>query len=735
MLLQYQKLYQTFNMAYRPLPSMGTAQKVNTTSFMAKSGMNLRELPQLLDPNSALLIKNYQITADGGLQKRKGIWELFDGSSATAITSLEKWTDDLYLFGYKSTYLGVYNISAGTITDIKTDFNTTVTSIQRYGDYAFVASPEDKIGRVSFTLDYDTQTANFATGLVLTGGTSGATAIILEEDKTYTPAFLTGDTDAQSTPATWAAVSDGSFAITINGNAYNIDAIDFTGDTTMANVATTLQAAIRTATSSTETCVWSTDHFIISSVLTTSSSAITVTSTSGGVVGTDISGAGGADWMDADTGNGTVTAKVQDTGTLTLGNISGTFSTAETITDSATGSAKADGVVGYTYTEVTNAPKARVIKVVDTRLFAGDLEDNRSAVKYCDVDVGTNPPFTTWTVGTGATQSGLLSYRNAGNVNVIENLGAVIVVGCDEGKWAFNIDTIDSAGTLSKVDNTVMYRLDAGMKAAIQTDGGVFYVNAEGLWQLVSVGQSNIAFSDQEALISEQLGDTFFDNANFDNASIVKDDKTNQLLVTYREDSSVNNQVLAYNTQLKAFAIFTGWNVREFMNDEGIIYAGGAATSKVYQIFRNNDDDGNDIWYEYEQELNVGQLWTRKELLGEYIQGELSPGTSPVLKFSIYDKDGNFIEDKLELQWNHGTSDLTARGYGELSWGDPVGGDVDIAGAMDNFAGLRAKIKNFQRIRINISGHDKESHTVNWVSLQTKEKLPIRRRNLQNVTG
>lgn len=588
-------------------PNAGS--RINTTSLTPKSGLDLRTLPQLLSPENAITLKNYIISGDGGLKKRKGIKELFDASSATAITALEKWTDNLYLFGYASTKLAVYNISAGTVTDIKTNFNTTVTSIQRYGDYAFVASPGDKIGEVSFTLAYDAQSANFATGLVLTGGTSGATAIILE---------------------------------------------------------------------------------------------------------------------DADAGA---------TGTLTLGNISGTFVTNETITDSATGSATSNGVVGYTYAAISAAPKARVIRVVDTRLFAGDLEDNRAAVKYCDVDDGTNPPFQTWTVGTGATQSGLLSYRNAGTVNLIENLGNVIIAGCEEGKWAFTIDTIDSAGTLSKVDNTVMYSLDSGMKAALHSDEGVFYVNAEGLWQLVSLGQSNIKFSDQESLISEKLGDEFFDNANFDDASIVKDDKTNQLLITYREDSSTNNQVLVYNTQMGAFGIFTGWNVREFMNDEGIIYAGGASTSKVWQIFKNEDDDGNDIWYEFEQELSVGQLWTKKELLGQYIQGELSPGTSPVIRFSIYDKDGNFIKDKLELQWSYGTSDLTARGYGELSWGDAVGGDIDSAGEVDNFAGSRARIKNFQRIRVNISGNDKEAHTINWLSLQTKEKLPIRRRNLTNITA
>ena len=123
-----------------------------------------------------------------------------------------------------------------------------------------------------------------------------------------TPAFLTGGTSAQSTASTWEAVTDGSFAITIDGTDYNIDGIDFTGDLDMDDVAETIQTAIRAATSSEETVVWSTDHFIISSVLTEPTSEVSVTSTSTGTVGTDISGAGAADWMDSDTGNGTETA-------------------------------------------------------------------------------------------------------------------------------------------------------------------------------------------------------------------------------------------------------------------------------------------------------------------------------------------------------------------------------------------------------------------------------------------
>lgn len=141
----------------------------------------------------------------------------------------------------------------------------------------------------------------------VTIGETAAGAITIYDAK-YTPGYLTGDTGAQSTAATWAAVTDGEFAITIDGTARDITGIDFTGCPTMDAVAIKIQTAIRAATGKLETVTWSTNHFIITSINTTSSSAVTVTSAVSGGSGTDISGAGASDWMDADTGNGTATA-------------------------------------------------------------------------------------------------------------------------------------------------------------------------------------------------------------------------------------------------------------------------------------------------------------------------------------------------------------------------------------------------------------------------------------------
>ena len=123
-------------------------------------------------------------------------------------------------------------------------------------------------------------------------------------------AYLTGGTGAQGTFGTWAAITDASFQIPIDGVTYNIDGVDFTGAGDMDAVAAILQAAIRVATGKTETVVWSTNKFVVTSSISTDTSAVGVTATSTGTVGTDISGAGAAAWMDAETGRGTATAVV-----------------------------------------------------------------------------------------------------------------------------------------------------------------------------------------------------------------------------------------------------------------------------------------------------------------------------------------------------------------------------------------------------------------------------------------
>ena len=115
-------------------------------------------------------------------------------------------------------------------------------------------------------------------------------------------ATLTGGASATAVPATWAAVTDGEFTITIDGSAYDVVEIDFSSITTMDEVAALIETYIRNTTGDlTTTVVWSTNKFII-----TATTSISVTSAVSAGAGTDISGAGATAFMDSETGRGTV---------------------------------------------------------------------------------------------------------------------------------------------------------------------------------------------------------------------------------------------------------------------------------------------------------------------------------------------------------------------------------------------------------------------------------------------
>ena len=89
-----------------------------------------------------------------------------------------------------------------------------------------------------------------------------------EVDLVLKAAVLTTGVVGETSYAPRELVTDGSFRISIDGTGYNCDAIDFSADTSMADVAATMQAVLRTATSESETITYSatTEKFTITTV-------------------------------------------------------------------------------------------------------------------------------------------------------------------------------------------------------------------------------------------------------------------------------------------------------------------------------------------------------------------------------------------------------------------------------------------------------------------------------------
>jgi len=180
-------------------------------------------------------------------------------------------------------------------------------------------------------------------------------------------AELIGGLDAEQTLATWVAITDGEFTISIDGVEEDITAITFVGDTSLDDVAAGIEAKLQAVAAggfTAATCVWNGEKFIISSGTTGSTSSITVTSEVSGGSGTSI-----VSMMDNDAGNGTAVAGVD----------------LETITESLDVIQLAnDSWYGLAFTKEVNDVNASVLLASDwcearIKLFANSSTD--TAVK------------------------------------------------------------------------------------------------------------------------------------------------------------------------------------------------------------------------------------------------------------------------------------------------------------------------------------------------------------------
>ncbi len=92
--------------------------------------------------------------------------------------------------------------------------------------------------------------------------------------------------------ALFVAITDGSFAITIDGGSEDITGLDFSSDTTMSEVATTIQTALQAVATggyTAATCTYDGERFFITSGTTGAASTISFLTTISPATGTDIS--------------------------------------------------------------------------------------------------------------------------------------------------------------------------------------------------------------------------------------------------------------------------------------------------------------------------------------------------------------------------------------------------------------------------------------------------------------
>jgi len=386
----------------------------------------------------------------------------------------------------------------------------------------------------------------------------------------------------------------------------------------------------------------------------------------------------------------------------------------------------------FTLAEIAASPEGTVgIKFIGARCYAW-YDDT---IQYSNVDDGSNPPFNDWDTGTDADEGGTVNYRNAGDVRSVCQLGQYTVGFSDDGFFAFILNTIDSAGTLKKIEVIQNYTEDfGGATGAIETPIGIFYVNEAGLNQMVEVGATNSPYSRQDVLTSNLLGSKYFESADQKQVDLVYDKKQNCIFITLSKDSENNNLVIGYKLDQKAFFRIKGWNINRWAKDGQDIYGASSIKTTVYKCFEGYDDDGLSIGTEYQQELKIGNLWSKNKLKGGYIQGFLSPDSEVFVSYNIYTEQGKPIEDKLKFLWTSQRREDEHAGF-DASRFDRAAfdGSVDLGNMVENFSGNSGRISNMQRLIIKIKGGDKLHHIVNWLSCNVENKGAIKRRDMQQI--
>ena len=678
-------------MAYVAPQSTANVSQGSAMGTMPMKGTNLRDFPQLLDVSSALYLENYWLHGSGRLVKRKGITKRFDNMDGAVMSLDEEYQNNFEIVGYGQK-VRAYDTSTGLFTDIKTDFtadNGGYTGV-RTGDYFFVSNILDGLWRISMTLPYAQAqdlvgrntfiitNASGTIGATITGVTSGATANVISSTGTTTLTVVVG---------------------TLSGNFTHGEAI----------TSGTLASAILT----------NINPFTIGAKVT------------GGT-----SGAQGIVLESADAGA---------TGTLTIGSYSGTFISGETITDNETvpGRGTLTAAMTFAITEVTDAPKAKIVAYINDRLLLLNLADNPAAWSYSDKDTSTNPPFTNWTTGSGFNDPGGGSFRNGQEGTGVETIGDIIFLSFEKGWHAFSIVQTDISGVVSKYDQ-VIQTSDLGIKKVKMTDVGLIACGDFGVKRLVSLGQPNVPFSEQWETMTEQLGEDYFDDVNFDQASIVYDDIRGYIYIACAKGGgTTNNHILAMKADLSGVesevkfastSLFTGLNPYRFLKKDGVFYFTSSLDGVSYQLFDGENDNGNEIYSQYYQELNFG-TFTDTFVLDEWkCEGELSPASSLTVTFDIFNEDGYFDQAMASYAWTTFNSYGGGGGWGGAPWGSSGwGASGTSSGLVYDVAGATPKLRNLTRLRVRFECSDTADHIIALFSAKASIIAPTRNAKLTKL--
>jgi len=662
---------------------------------MPVKGTNFKDDPQLLDTAFALFIENYFVHGTAKMQKRPGQVENFDTGESTPIPLDKEFRYGIDIEAY-GTKVRSYDNATGTFTNIKTDFTSGAFTGGRYGDYFFVNTPLDGLWRLYFQFSWAESynlSGNNTFDIAMQLGTSISAGQILTDSTTGHTGTVVSVT-VVSTTSLRLVVNTLNGAFTLGGPV--------TGGTL---VSATLQNV---------------NPFTANNKITgatTGATAIILEQTDSGA-----------------------------TGSFVLGSILGTFNGSEVVTDTGTGRAVMTTSVTIGITQVTNAPKADVFIIIGKRAALLGLATNKAGGVYSNADTGSNPVWTNWTTGTGYNDPGDFSNRNGGDCLDGTLIGNIVFVGQENGWFAFTIDQYsDADGNSLKKDAEVATGTDFPVFRCVMTNVGMIVASTAGIFRLVSLGQPNIPYSDQWEGLTEDLGEDYFTDVNWDDVDIMYDNSRGFIYTTLGKDSDNNNLVLSVKATLSgtesdvktgATSFFTGWNVLNFMvTQEGIIYGTSAIDGIRHQLFVGQKDVQKTIHTEYLQELNFA-LTDTFNLEQFMTKIEMSGASLVTISFDTFDETGYYEARRRTYQFRprHDYTDDEAA-WGSAPWGSAGwGGGSTVSGLIPTKRGRLVKLRQLTRVWLRYESDDACEHIINYFSARALITKPTRDNSLELVT-
>ncbi|MCT4592532.1 MAG: hypothetical protein N4A36_04100 [Candidatus Gracilibacteria bacterium] len=373
-----------------------------------------------------------------------------------------------------------------------------------------------------------------------------------------------------------------------------------------------------------------------------------------------------------------------------------------------------------------NSPKAKILFLHDEKLFAGNIENSESKIMWSNRFIDNKQiPFSIWTTENSTPryhEAGNIDCKKFGKLNSIANMKNKIIGFFENGKICFSIEAERSSrGILYQNIINYFEKYDFGGDKSLSFNDGVFYINESGIFHQEGHNTTNI---------SESLGTEYFEKINLKNADIIISPDNQKLLITCSYEGNQNNTVLYFDIKNKIWSEIKGWNIECFSKDRNDLYAGGSLDSKIYKLFRDESDDGEEIEAIYEtSELSFGDPTLIKKSKNFYIKGKLCEDSEINVKFDIWDKKNSLIKNKKTFIWKKDTDIISEiLGIGEISFGEPE--SIKSGNIKESFGHKKINLKNYLKTKVKIREKSCLPLEINIIGIDSESVKNARKNNL-----